>query len=171
MKAHQPLIEYKIFYKMIGINDFNAYRDIHATKNKFKCKICFKTFKTSSNFKIHVKTHNKIFKCENCNKMFRSSTILRTHLRDYQENPKSFECEICDRNFNMKFFQELMPPPPPSQKMSFKCQRCDYATDIKAYLKIHQKFHENQDKKFAAMKNPLKCQECQTFHQNKTLLK
>ena len=103
MKAHLPLIECKFFYKMIEINYFNAYRDIHATKNKFKCKICFKTFKTSSNFKIHVKTHNKIFKCENCNKMFRSSTILRTHLRDYQENPKIFECEICDRNFNMKF--------------------------------------------------------------------
>jgi len=52
----------------------------------------------------------------------------------------------------------------------FKCHRCDYATDMQTSFNRHQKSHEHQDKKFAAMKNPLKCEKCAMFCKDKVAL-
>ena len=53
----------------------------------------------------------------------------------------------------------------------FKCQRCGFATDNTGHFKKHQKFHDRQDKKFAAMKNPVQCEDCQTFYKDVKALK
>ena len=42
----------------------------------------------------------------------------------------------------------------------YKYQRCGLSTDVKFNYQSHLKFHERQDKKYAAMKNPLNCQIC-----------
>jgi len=52
----------------------------------------------------------------------------------------------------------------------FKCQRCDYTTDNNSNFKVHKTTHERQDKKIAAMKNPLKCEKCPKFFRNKQAL-
>ena len=82
----------------------------------------------------------------------------------YHENQGSFECQICCKKFNqnehLKAHQRIHDK---NRSKPFKCHRCDYATDKKGNLSLHQRSQENQDKKFAAIENPLKCEKCHAF--------
>jgi KRAB domain-containing zinc finger protein len=173
MGVHLPLVECIICRKMLKFNSLYEHRrNFHAIGREFQCKICSKSFKSAYYLKLHEKRHNKEIQCEICNKMFPTVGILNQHSKNYHENGKSFECEICDKKFNLKNDLKIhQKTHEKNRPKPLKCQRCDYATDHQQSFKAHQRFHERQDKKFTAMKNPLKCAKCPTFHRNKHLLK
>ncbi|XP_070497890.1 zinc finger protein 43-like [Chironomus tepperi] len=172
MGCHRALVECQICHKMLKYLAMNSHlRNFHATDKKFQCKICDKRFKSKKYLWMHEKTHNKQFKCEICNKMFSFNSHLDDHKKKYHNNPGSFECEICGRKFNQKYhLQGHQKIHQKNRPKSFQCQRCDYATDNMFRFKNHQKSHERQDKKFAAMKNPLKCEKCPKFCKDKNAL-
>ena len=104
--------------------------------------------------------------------MFPSQGYLNRHIKETHENPESYECEICGMKFNLKKnIQKHQKTHDRNRPKPYKCHRCNYATDVKGNLKTHEKMHGNQDKKFAAMKNPVKCEKCQAFFKNSSLLK
>jgi KRAB domain-containing zinc finger protein len=141
---------------------------VHAKSGEFQCKICQKSFKILKSLKTHLKLHNKKFKCTTCSKMFGSKGTLNEHIRNKHKNRESFQCETCDKKFNIKQnLQKHQKTHDRNRPKPYKCQRCIYSTDNPCHLKIHQKFHENQDKKIAAMKNPLKCQKCSKYCKDK----
>jgi len=170
---HLPLVECQFCSKMFRINYISDHlKNVHTTDKNFQCKICSKSFKSAQCLKKHEKTHNKVHKCDICNKMYPILSKLNQHKKIYHENGKSFECEICGKKFNLKVhLKNHQKTHSKSRPKPFKCQRCDFATDDQHYLKYHQTSHERQDKKYAGMKNPLKCEECPTFHRSKCLLK
>jgi KRAB domain-containing zinc finger protein len=172
MKSHLSLVKCQICAKVFKPKSLNDHlKTVHATQKNFRCNICSKSFKTAQYLQLHEKTHNKRVQCGICSKMFPSVGVLNQHSKEYHENGKNFECEICSKKFNrksnLKTHQKTHDRNRPKQ---FKCQRCDYATDLKDNFKAHQRFHERQDQKFAAMKNPLKCEKCPTFHRDKKFL-
>ncbi|XP_070497893.1 zinc finger protein 60-like [Chironomus tepperi] len=172
MTCHLPLVECQICHKMLKYRSINDHmKEVHATDKKFHCKVCDKQFKSIQLLSSHEKIQNKKYKCEICNKIVSSKNQLNQHKKYYHENPESFECEICGKKFcqksNLKSHQKNHTK---NRLKSLKCQRCDYATDDKRSFKFHLQFHEKQDKKFAAMKNPLKCEKCPTFCKNKMAL-
>jgi KRAB domain-containing zinc finger protein len=172
MGAHLPLVECIICNKMFKHNSLNGHQSMHANDQDFQCKICSKSFKSAHYLKRHEKIHNKRIQCEICNRMFPSVGILNQHKKECHENERSFECEICSKKFNqMGHLKTHQKTHDRNRPKPLKCSRCDYATDNPYSLKKHQKSHDRQDKKFAAMKNPLKCEKCPTFHRNQNFLK
>jgi KRAB domain-containing zinc finger protein len=147
------------------------FKDFHTNKPKFQCKICNKNFNASFLLKNHVKIHNKKFKCQICSRMFPSQGGLNMHSRRFHENPGSYKCAVCDRKFNkIESMNSHKKTHMKNCPKLFKCQRCDFDTNYKANIENHQNFHRNQDKKFAAMKNPQKCQKCPTYCKDKYAL-
>ncbi|XP_070497896.1 zinc finger protein 43-like [Chironomus tepperi] len=172
MGCHLSLVECQICHKMLKFRSIHSHMtNFHVFENQFQCKICDKQFKSKRYLSAHEKLHNKQFKCEICNKMFSINSHLDDHKKNYHNNPGSFECEICGKKFcqksNLKSHQKTHNK---NRQKPLQCQRCDYATDDKRSFKFHLKFHEKQDKKFASMKNPLKCGQCPKFYKNKIAL-
>jgi stress-induced morphogen len=165
MRTHLPLVECTICHKMLKRLCLKPHlRGFHVTDKKFQCKICSKHFKSKQSLRKHEKTHNKKFECDACKKSYPSKSELNRHNKNYHENPRSFECETCGKKFNTKSCLKSHQLIHKKDRLkSFKCQRCDYATDFKYNIKNHQKCHERQDQKFAAMKNPVKCEICPNF--------
>jgi len=173
MKVHLSLVKCEICNKMLKMNSLKVHlKNFHATEQKFQCKICPKSFKSTHNLYNHEKTHNKAHECDICKRMFPFKNCLNKHKKENHENAKSFECEICNKKFNQKKHLKAHQKTHDKNRLrQFKCHRCKYASDKQTHYKDHQKFHDRQDEKFAAMKNPLKCNECSTFHRNKSFLK
>jgi KRAB domain-containing zinc finger protein len=174
MQQHLPMVECLICHKMLKRNVLKAHlRDFHATKRKFQCKICPSQLNSRDNLAKHEKNHNKKFECNICKRMYSTKTKLNRHKRNNHENPGSFECETCGKKFNLK--ENLKNHQLTHKKdrlKSLKCPRCDYQTDMKYRINRHQNFHERQDRKFALMKNPIKCEKCPYYYcKNQTALK
>ena len=146
--------------------------NIHKNERKFQCQICQKSFKLDYSLKLHIQNHNKTFECQTCSRKFPTQGILKKHVKDNHENPKSFGCDICGKKFYLKSTLYRNKKIHDKNRLKpYKCQRCGYSTDSKRNFKLHKKGHEKRDKKFAAMKNPLKCGKCSTLCRNKYALK
>jgi len=172
MAIHLALVECQFCNKMLKFNYIRFHlKNFHATGQKFQCKICSKYFKSVNYLNNHEKTHNKSHKCEICNKMYPSLGLLNYHKKNYHENSKSYECEICNMKCNLKGdLKSHQKTHDKNRPKPFTCQRCDFGTDIQYDIKKHQKSHERRDEKFAAMRNPVKCEKCPTFCRNKNAL-
>ena len=60
-------------------------KQVHTQERKFKCRFCVKTFKTSSNLKVHENIHLGVFeaRCEICNLNFVQGHNLQLHNRKH----------------------------------------------------------------------------------------
>lgn len=65
----------------------------------FKCHICQKAFKQSSDLKKHINLHTGAnqFKCEECNMEFRRADALRKHKLGHKVG--NMPCGHCGKNF------------------------------------------------------------------------
>ncbi|KAL7014611.1 hypothetical protein ACKWTF_016028 [Chironomus riparius] len=141
------------------------FTSVHSTDRKFQCKLCHKSFKLIDTLKNHIQSHNKTIQCQICSKLFTFQKYLNEHMKLNHENPESFRCDVCNKNF--KLLHRHKETHNKNRPKPYKCQQCNYATDAINSIKKHQKFHENQDKKFAEMKNSVKCQKCLKVYSNK----
>jgi len=173
MMVHLPLVKCEICNNEISKRCFSRHQKrFHSNKLEFKCKICAKCFTSAEYLKTHEKIHVKKFKCDICSKKFSMQFCLSKHTKESHENPKSFKCEICDNKYNQKnALTRHLATHDKNRSKSYKCNRCDYTTDMQRYFKEHQNVHDRQDEKFAAMKNPIKCEKCPTFCKNEKALK
>jgi len=161
-KCHICHVELKVSYLHYHIKTY------HETDQKFQCKICSMILKTQKQLKYHEKTHNKNFQCDICDRKFVTPFYLKKHKTEVHENPGSYECNVCNKKFNYK--SSLMNHQPRHKDKTifktFECERCGFKVENRNNLKKHQKLHEMKDKKFAEMKNPLKCEKCPTLCNN-----
>ena len=99
-------------------------------------------------------------------KMDVKQKVLENYFHDHNSY-SSFNQAIRKNHGNLKIhlkFHDKNHPKP------FKCQRCDFATHVKANYNYHLKSHENKDKMIATMKNPVKCKKCPAVLRNKYAL-
>ncbi|XP_070497895.1 zinc finger protein 260-like [Chironomus tepperi] len=87
--------------------------------------------------------------------------------------PKTRECKVILNDIKYQFdgLKKHQKIHERNHRKDFKCQRCDYATDNNYHYQRHQEFHVHQDKKFAAIRNPLKCAQCATICKDKLALR
>ena len=88
----------KVFLKKQILVIHNLY---HSGERRFLCPICFQAFKTSDNFKTHLKTHSedKKFACKTCQKAFKRNTSLTYHREMVHNGNKYFCCVQCENRF------------------------------------------------------------------------
>lgn len=79
--------------------DLNVF--LFPGERPFKCHICARAFKQSSDLKKHINLHTGAnqFKCEECNMEFRRGDALRKHKLGHQTNEK-FSCSYCGIQFD-----------------------------------------------------------------------
>jgi hypothetical protein len=76
----------------------------------FQCHVkgCGKLFKRSSNFKVHMETHDTsreyLFPCllKDCNKTFARNVDLQRHHRSVHMKQRNHRCDYCSRGFARK---------------------------------------------------------------------
>ena len=79
------------------------------------------------------KIYKEKFHCKNCSKIFCTKGYLKQHINDVHENPERFMCKKCGRKFNVKLTWQNHQKKThvKDHPKAYKCQRCDYSTDIK----------------------------------------
>lgn len=101
------------------------------------CQYCMKSFNTSSNLSIHMRTHtgDKPYQCEVCTKGFSQSCNLVNHMRIHT-GERPFKCPHCDRAFtqsgNLSNHIRLH-----TDEKPFKCHFCDKAFTQSGNLNSH----------------------------------
>ena len=83
----------------MGLGDLNI---VHEGIKKYNCKVCNRSFGTSSHLKHHLKTvHEKNFKCEFCEKCFGLKMNMIKHINIVHKGMKQFNCTInsCEKVF------------------------------------------------------------------------
>jgi len=162
MDVHVPKVECEVCHIFVRKANLNNHLITHfGSGQQFQCNFCSKSFKTKVLLKSHKQLHVKKFECEICKKMFSHLRHLKKHKKEIHDNPGSFECLTCGKIFNgkggLKAHQVIHDK---FAKKHLKCQKCNYKTNIKRNFEEHLNVHKRKEAKFAAMKNPLKCDKC-----------
>ncbi len=124
-------------------------------ENKYKCKICQKTFKLQRLMNRHMKNHSNIkrYLCTFCNKGFNDAFDLKRHTRTHT-GVRPFQCFECDRKFTQRCSLESHLNKVHQVELSFKykerraklyvCEDCGKTTeDPEKHLAHLQEMHPN----------------------------
>ncbi|XP_059051047.1 zinc finger protein 626-like [Achroia grisella] len=79
--------------------ELRQHRAIHSDDKPYVCGKCFKPFKTHSNLKTHIDTHEDTsYTCGVCNRVLNSRRTLRKHLLVHEEKCRHV-CSYCHKAF------------------------------------------------------------------------
>ncbi|XP_073957698.1 uncharacterized protein [Choristoneura fumiferana] len=82
--------------------ELRQHRAIHSDDKPFVCKKCFKPFKTYSNLKTHMDTHEETsYPCYVCNRVLNSRRTLRKHLLVHEDKCRHV-CSYCNKAFKRR---------------------------------------------------------------------
>lgn len=133
-----------------------------TSSNKYKCKLCSKTYSMKKTLKIHMKFHDdpNIFKCNVCDKRYKSRQGLYYHkinkhslssnnLTSSNNNTLSKKEDNNDilglsmyNGDSETSDDELLQN---KEKSEYKCKLCDKKYSYKKGLKQHMKWHKNPE--------------------------
>jgi len=82
---------------------FSAVEINDDPDNKYKCKICEKTFKLQRLMNRHMKNHSNVkrYLCTFCQKGFNDAFDLKRHTRTHT-GVRPFQCDHCERRFTQR---------------------------------------------------------------------
>lgn len=119
---------------------------VHSEIRSFTCEICSKSFKTSSNFNVHVKIHKnqRDHQCNMCSQSFFTSSHLKAHIKVHLNEP-SFKCDVpeCGKTFiHSSSFKKHKAYH--SGEKSHQCGICQRTFSQACHLRQHLKIHSNE---------------------------
>lgn len=149
----------------ITVDSSQDLLNMRETQTAFKCTVfnCHRRFKTESDLKIHLESHDKqkIYPCPfpGCPWSFSTPYKLRRHASSHDQT-KSFKCNhpgcdvSCSTKYNLKAHQQVHKPEEKSH-----CALCNISFNSKPQMFKHQRLrhekeavfsctYENCDKKF-----------------------
>ncbi len=109
------------------------------TGQRFKCKVCGKTFHLINGLKNHMAHHTseRNVTCEHCGKSFKSKYALKRHARIHS-SVKPFSCQYCGKGFtqlsNKRGHERTH-----TGERPFPCELCQAAFTHKGTLTSHLK--------------------------------
>ena len=144
---------------------FNHERRHEMYKNKFRCELCPKVFRTPSGLKYHMSVHTGKYAvyCEVCGKGMHSEIVLEEHKATHTKEIR-YTCELCGRNFSSnstyRMHRKWHDDPLP-----YKCKTCDRKFKHTSILAVHMRRAHTGER-------PYKCPHCPyTFSVSSTLQK
>ncbi|XP_075972574.1 uncharacterized protein LOC142974257 [Anticarsia gemmatalis] len=82
--------------------ELRQHRAIHSDEKPFTCRKCSKSFKTYSNLKTHIDTHEETsYECYICRRILNSRRTLRKHLLVHEDKCKHV-CAYCNKAFKRR---------------------------------------------------------------------
>uniref|UniRef100_A0A182MLF0 Protein krueppel n=1 Tax=Anopheles culicifacies TaxID=139723 RepID=A0A182MLF0_9DIPT len=118
-----------------------------SVQQKFQCKVCMKTFNSSSYLKRHEIIHlpedeRHRYTCTICHKMFNKSINLTAHIQLVHEGVKPFMCEECGKPFSSKgaLKEHYIVH---TEDRPFQCTYCSKQFKNAARLKTHEDTHND----------------------------
>jgi KRAB domain-containing zinc finger protein len=141
---------------------------IHGQNQKVECKICYKFFKHNSALKCHENIHDvKKFKCQWCARKFTTLGKLNEHSK-FHKNPEKYACAVCGHQAKDKSSLMLhLRIHDKNRDKKYKCDQCDFKTDINVNFGKHSKSHEKREAKLKNVPTAIKCKKCPSVLINK----
>ncbi|KAM3922075.1 uncharacterized protein RB166_011382 isoform 2-T2 [Leptodactylus fuscus] len=129
-------------------------RHMRRHSDKYKCKLCEKTFASATELKLHVNVHLGIkpHKCSDCEMAYGTAADLLRHTRSVHSLEKPFKCCYCDyasaEVSRMKIHIRSH-----TGERPFTCTQCSFASTDAFKLKRHIRTHTGE--------KPYSCNICQ----------
>ncbi|XP_036593589.1 zinc finger protein 75D-like [Trichosurus vulpecula] len=139
-------------------------KEVCTGEKPFKCLICGKSFKVSSDLIKHQRVHteDRPYKCQECDKRFRWSSDLKKHLMIHR-GIKPHRCSWCGKSFR-KNTHLLSHQRTHTGEKPFKCHECGKSFSQNSHLIMHQTTHTGEQ--------PHKCSMCgKNFSRRSSLLR
>ncbi|XP_073538797.1 uncharacterized protein [Phyllobates terribilis] len=138
-------------------------RHMRKHSDRHKCKLCEKTFASSTELRLHTNVHMGIkpHKCSECDMAYRTAADLQRHTRSVHDLEKPFQCCYCDyasvEATRMKIHIRSH-----TGERPFTCTLCSFASTDAFKLKRHIRTHTGE--------KPYLCNFCQaTFTQRNSM--
>lgn len=113
---------------------------VHTGPKPFKCRICLKLFKKSSDFHMHVTTHSgdSLYTCDVCGKGFSRKTKIRNH-RLLVHDIRSHKCSTCNLTFDDAEYESHRQSH--GSSVFNECNVCNKVFDSVSTFERHKMFH------------------------------
>jgi KRAB domain-containing zinc finger protein len=146
----EPSVEFVLILPAREVKKVEVKREIIGkVDDKFKCKVCDKTFETKKKLKDHQRVHKPKVKCSICLEMV-LPTHLKRHMQTHDPNrERNFECKNCSKAFATK---DHLTKHFKTHEKSFICQECGEKFAENYQLEAHKLNHVNN--------KPFKCDLC-----------
>ncbi|XP_077289850.1 uncharacterized protein LOC143913740 [Arctopsyche grandis] len=126
----------------------------HASRARYRCDQCDKSFSQLRNYKYHVSVHKgtKEFAatCNVCGKYFNDRGYLSSHMKIHR-NRKEYQCPHCPKSFNQRVAYNMHVRIHTGVK-PHQCEACGKAFSRKMLLKQHARTHSGE--------KPYACSSC-----------
>uniref|UniRef100_A0A1Q3F847 Uncharacterized protein n=1 Tax=Culex tarsalis TaxID=7177 RepID=A0A1Q3F847_CULTA len=121
-----------------------AHEQVHLKEANVPCELCNKTFKTDFRLRVHMRAAHrekqpglKTFECEVCSKQFPTVKTLEYHKLNHSE-PNQL-CTVCGKKYKTKALLDThMTTHNPK---TFACEQCPSMFKTRQSLRHHQKIH------------------------------
>ncbi|XP_051823791.1 zinc finger protein 75A [Antechinus flavipes] len=141
-----------------------VHKKASTGEKPFKCHICGKSFKVSSDLIKHQRVHTeeRPYKCQECDKRFRWSSDLNKHLMTHR-GIKPHRCSWCGKSFSQNT-NLLTHQRTHTGEKPFKCHECGKRFSQNSHLIKHQRTHTGEQ--------PYACSMCgRNFSRRSSLLR
>ncbi|KAI4503378.1 hypothetical protein M0802_001600 [Mischocyttarus mexicanus] len=116
----------------------------HSNIRPYMCEICGQAYKYKHALNIHIDMHNGIspFQCSFCNKCFTQKGALVRHL-PMHTGETPYQCELCGKRF-VHHSSYNMHILSHTGKKSYQCHICDASLLSTSHLKRHMRVHTGE---------------------------
>ncbi|XP_011503942.1 PREDICTED: zinc finger protein 235-like [Ceratosolen solmsi marchali] len=116
----------------------------HSNLRPYMCEKCGQAYKHKHALEIHVGMHNGVspFRCSHCNKCFTQKGALHRHL-PMHTGEMPYQCELCGKRF-VHHTSYNMHALSHTGKKSYSCHVCDLSLLSTSHLKRHMRVHSGE---------------------------
>jgi KRAB domain-containing zinc finger protein len=141
MKIHTKPLACDLCKKKFALKqNFDAHKLTHAGR-KFQCDLCSVEFSHKVSLRLHIEENHlsvvTIFSCSECPYETKSSNNFRLHKKTHN---KQFRCSICEKKFAAQSHLKRHIAVHTDVKV-FKCDECEYKGKTKKNLYDHKRTH------------------------------